>query len=36
LADLSGDGLTDIVCIRDGEVSYWPNLGYGRFGCASS
>ncbi|HET6214790.1 MAG TPA: SpvB/TcaC N-terminal domain-containing protein, partial [Micromonosporaceae bacterium] len=30
LADLSGDGLTDIVRIRDGEVCYWPNLGYGR------
>jgi RHS repeat-associated protein len=32
LADLSGDGLTDIVRIRNGEVCYWPNLGYGRFG----
>jgi RHS repeat-associated protein len=31
LADLSGDGLTDIVRIRNGEVCYWPNLGYGRF-----
>ncbi|MCB9489600.1 MAG: toxin [Deltaproteobacteria bacterium] len=33
LADLSGDGLNDIVRIRNGEVSYWPNLGYGRFGA---
>jgi RHS repeat-associated protein len=33
LADLSGDGLTDLVRIRNGEVSYWPNLGYGRFGA---
>jgi RHS repeat-associated protein len=33
LADMSGDGLTDIVRIRNGEVSYWPNLGYGRFGA---
>lgn len=33
LADLSGDGLTDIVRIRSGEVCYWPNLGYGRFGA---
>ena len=33
LADMSGDGLTDIVRIRNGEVCYWPNLGYGRFGC---
>lgn len=32
LADLSGDGLTDIVRIRNGEVCYWPNLGYCRFG----
>ena len=33
LADLSGDGLTDIVRIRNGEVCYWPNLGYARFGA---
>jgi RHS repeat-associated protein len=33
LADMTGDGLTDIVRIRNGEVSYWPNLGYGRFGA---
>ncbi len=33
LADFSGDGLTDIVRIRNGEVCYWPNLGYGRFGA---
>ena len=32
LADMSGDGLTDIVRIRNGEVCYWANLGYGRFG----
>ncbi len=32
MADMSGDGLSDIVRIRQGEVSYWPNLGYGRFG----
>ncbi|CUU56570.1 RHS repeat-associated core domain-containing protein [Parafrankia irregularis] len=32
LADLSGDGLTDIVRIRNGDICYWPNLGYGRFG----
>ena len=30
---MSGDGLTDIVRIRNGEVCYWPNLGYGRFGA---
>jgi hypothetical protein len=33
LADLSGDGLTDLVRIRNAEVCYWPNLGYGRFGA---
>lgn len=33
LADMSGDGLTDIVRIKNGEVCYWPNLGYGKFGA---
>jgi hypothetical protein len=28
-----GDGLTDLVRVRNGEVCYWPNLGYGRFGA---
>jgi RHS repeat-associated protein len=32
LADVSGDGLSDLVRIRNGEVCYWPNLGYGVFG----
>lgn len=32
LADMSGDGLNDIVLIHDGRIDYWPNLGYGRFG----
>jgi RHS repeat-associated protein len=36
LADLSGDGLTDLVRIRNGEICYWPNLGYGRFGAKVS
>ncbi|HEY5813863.1 MAG TPA: SpvB/TcaC N-terminal domain-containing protein, partial [Terrimicrobiaceae bacterium] len=36
LADMSGDGLTDLVRIRNGEVCYWPNLGYGRFGSKVS
>ena len=31
-ADLSGDGLQDVVMIQNGNISYWPNLGYGRFG----
>lgn len=33
LADMTGDGLSDIVRIRNGEVCYWPNCGYGRFGA---
>jgi len=32
LADLSGDGLRDLVRIREGEICYWPNRGFGRFG----
>ncbi|BAV06841.1 RHS repeat-associated core domain-containing protein [Filimonas lacunae] len=33
LADMSGDGLSDIVRIRNGEICYWPNIGYGKFGA---
>jgi RHS repeat-associated protein len=33
LADMTGAGLTDLVRIRNGEISYWPNLGYGIFGA---
>jgi RHS repeat-associated protein len=33
LADMNGDGLTDIVRIKNGAVCYWPNLGYGKFGA---
>lgn len=32
VANMTGDGLGDIVRIRNGEICYWPNLGYGRFG----
>jgi hypothetical protein len=32
-ADMVGDGLPDIVRIRCGEICYWQNLGYGRFGA---
>ena len=35
-ADMSGDGLSDIVRIRNGSVVYWPNLGYGKFGPKST
>jgi len=33
LADMSGDGLSDLVRIRNSEICYWPNLGYCRFGA---
>jgi RHS repeat-associated protein len=33
LADMTGDGLPDIVRIQSGRVEYWPNLGRGRFGA---
>ncbi|MEO8209176.1 MAG: SpvB/TcaC N-terminal domain-containing protein, partial [bacterium] len=32
LADMSGDGMTDIVRITNSGICYWPNLGYGKFG----
>ncbi len=31
LADMTGDGMTDIVRISNGHVCYWANLGYGKF-----
>lgn len=31
-ADMSGDGLLDIIRVENGSVCYWPNLGYGKFG----
>jgi RHS repeat-associated protein len=36
LVDFSGDGLADLARIRNGEVCYWPNLGYGKFGAKVS
>jgi RHS repeat-associated protein len=33
LSDMTGDGMIDIVRIRNRDVCYWPNLGYGRFGA---
>ena len=32
LADMTGDGLTDLVRLRNGEICYWPNTGFGTFG----
>lgn len=30
--DITGDGLQDILLVHDGNVEYWPNLGYGNWG----
>ncbi|MHB9147285.1 MAG: SpvB/TcaC N-terminal domain-containing protein [Candidatus Amoebophilus sp.] len=32
-ADMAGSGQSHLVRIRNGEVVYWPNLSYGRFGA---
>ncbi len=32
LADMNGDGITDIVRLRRGDVRYWPGRGNGYFG----
>ncbi|GEO13532.1 SpvB/TcaC N-terminal domain-containing protein [Microvirga aerophila] len=31
-ADMSGDGLNDVVLLYDGNVEYWPSLGRARWG----
>ncbi|ATY64735.1 YD repeat-containing [Cordyceps militaris] len=31
-SDMTGDGLADLVRVRNSEICYWPNLGYGNFG----
>jgi RHS repeat-associated protein len=36
IADMTGDGLNDLVRVRNGEACYWPNIGYGRFGAKVS
>jgi hypothetical protein len=36
LADMTGDGLQDIVLLRNGNVRYWPNLGHNRWGAPVS
>ncbi|MER5430167.1 SpvB/TcaC N-terminal domain-containing protein [Streptomyces sp. NPDC002588] len=33
LADMTGDGLQDLVLLRNGNISYWPNLGHNRWGA---
>lgn len=32
LADMTGDGLQDIVYVHNRRIEYWPNLGHGRWG----
>ncbi|KAK6527602.1 hypothetical protein TWF694_004586 [Orbilia ellipsospora] len=32
-ADFSGDGLVNAVSVNNGQVKYWPNFGYGKFGA---
>jgi RHS repeat-associated protein len=32
VADMTGDGLSDIVDLQSGFVTYWPNLGHGSWG----
>jgi len=31
-ADMSGDTMQDIVLLHDGNIEYWPSLGYGDWG----
>ena len=33
LADMTGDGSSDLVRVTSGRVEYWPSLGNGRFGA---
>jgi RHS repeat-associated protein len=32
-ADMTGDGMQDLVLVYDGNIEYWPNLGYGEWGA---
>jgi RHS repeat-associated protein len=32
IADMNGDGLPDIVRVRDGQIQYWPGRGTGFWG----
>ena len=31
-ADMSGDGMQDIVMVHEGRIDYWPSLGRGKWG----
>lgn len=32
IAEMTGDGCSDIALVRDGRVDYWPHMGHGRYG----
>lgn len=32
LADVTGDGLQDVMMVYDGNIEYWPYMGYGKWG----
>lgn len=36
LADMTGDGLVDLVLAHGSRIDYWPNLGDGHFGARES
>jgi RHS repeat-associated protein len=36
IADMTGDGMQDIVLVSDGNVEYWPNMGHGKWGAKVS
>jgi RHS repeat-associated protein len=33
VADMTGDGLQDLVLLQNGNIAYWPNLGHNRWGA---
>lgn len=33
MADMTGDGMQDLVRVRSGLIEYWPSLGFGRYGA---
>jgi RHS repeat-associated protein len=36
LADMTGDGMTDILRIKNGSICFWANKGYGQFSAKIS
>jgi RHS repeat-associated protein len=35
-ADMTGDGMPDLVLVNTGNISFWPNLGHGRWGTQTT